>query len=98
GPAARVRAARLVPHQPVVGAREAAAGVVAARLRDGQRPGALPAGELLRRIGDRVAARGADLWERPSAAPGSTPHPLGAGRTWAPAAPGSRPHLGAGGA
>ncbi|WP_432117258.1 threonine--tRNA ligase [Streptomyces sp. bgisy032] len=61
--AARVREARLVPYQAVIGAREAAAGLVAPRLRDGHRPGPLPAEELLRRIGDRVAARGTALWE-----------------------------------
>ncbi|MFF4657847.1 threonine--tRNA ligase [Streptomyces sp. NPDC001381] len=59
---ARIRAARLVPYQAVIGAREAADGLAALRLRDGRRPGALPAGELLRRIGERVAARGTGLW------------------------------------
>ncbi|MFJ9904484.1 threonine--tRNA ligase [Streptomyces sp. NPDC101152] len=59
---ARVRAARLVPYQAVIGEREAAGDLAAARLRDGSRPGALPAGELLRRIGERVDARGAELW------------------------------------
>ncbi|WP_053661103.1 threonine--tRNA ligase [Streptomyces sp. MMG1121] len=59
---ARIRAARLVPYQAVIGAREAAAGLAAVRLRDGRRPGALPGAELLRRIADRVAARGTVLW------------------------------------
>ncbi|GHJ91440.1 hypothetical protein SNE510_09590 [Streptomyces sp. NE5-10] len=40
--AARVRTARLVPYQAVIGAREAAAGSVPVRLRDGRRPRALP--------------------------------------------------------
>ncbi|MEU0189551.1 threonine--tRNA ligase [Streptomyces afghaniensis] len=61
--AARVREARLVPYQAVIGGREAAAGLVAPRLRDGHRPDPLPAAELLRRIGDRVAARATGLWE-----------------------------------
>ncbi|MFJ9704388.1 threonine--tRNA ligase [Streptomyces sp. NPDC101234] len=59
---ARVRAGRLVPYQAVIGAREAEAGVVAVRLRDGRRPGALPEAELVRRIGERVAGRGTTLW------------------------------------
>jgi threonyl-tRNA synthetase len=56
---ARVRAARLVPYQAVIGEREAAGDLAAVRLRDGSRPGMLPVGELLRRIGERVRARGA---------------------------------------
>ncbi|ARP71080.1 threonine--tRNA ligase [Streptomyces pluripotens] len=60
---ARVRAARLVPYQAVIGAREAGAGLAAVRLRDGRRPGELPVSELLRRIAARVAARGTVLWE-----------------------------------
>jgi threonyl-tRNA synthetase len=65
--AARVRAARLVPYQAVIGEREAAADgeLVAVRLRDGRRPGAVPAGELVARIAARVAARGAELWDAP---------------------------------
>ncbi|WP_411152309.1 threonine--tRNA ligase [Streptomyces sp. A30] len=59
---ARVRAARLVPYQAVIGEREAAGDLVAVRLRDGSRPGAVPAGELLERIGARVADRGTELW------------------------------------
>ncbi|MFF4980659.1 threonine--tRNA ligase [Streptomyces sp. NPDC001046] len=68
--AARVREARLVPYQAVIGAREAAAGLVAPRLRDGRRPGALPAGDLLRRIAERAGARGTGLWEEGEAGPG----------------------------
>ncbi|KUM91597.1 threonine--tRNA ligase [Streptomyces cellostaticus] len=60
---ARIRAARLVPYQAVIGDREAEAGLAAVRLRDGRRPGALPVPELLRRITDRVAARGTELWD-----------------------------------
>ncbi|MET9964551.1 threonine--tRNA ligase [Streptomyces sp. NPDC006356] len=62
---ARVRAARLVPYQAVIGEREAeAAGdLVAVRLRDGRRPGAVPGAELVDRIAARVAARGPALWD-----------------------------------
>ncbi|MFI1761558.1 threonine--tRNA ligase [Streptomyces sp. NPDC020800] len=59
---ARVRAARLVPYQAVIGEREAGADLAAVRLRDGRRPGALPVPELLDRIAERVAARGTALW------------------------------------
>ncbi|MEU0073909.1 threonine--tRNA ligase [Streptomyces sp. NPDC006332] len=60
--AARIRAARLVPYQAVVGQREADDGLAAVRLRDGRRPGAVPVGELLDRIAARVGDRGAELW------------------------------------
>jgi threonyl-tRNA synthetase len=60
---ARIRAARLVPYQAVIGAREAAAGQVALRLRDGRRRDARPAAEVLAQIGGLVAAHRADLWE-----------------------------------
>ncbi|WP_037914380.1 threonine--tRNA ligase [Streptomyces sp. NRRL WC-3744] len=60
---ARIRAARLVPYQAVIGAREADAGLAAVRLRDGRRPGPLPAAELLRRVAERVAGRGTGLWD-----------------------------------
>jgi threonyl-tRNA synthetase len=59
---ARVRAARLVPYQAVIGEREADAGCAAVRLRDGRRPGAVPVGELLERVGARAGDRGAELW------------------------------------
>jgi threonyl-tRNA synthetase len=59
---ARIRAARLVPYQAVIGAREADAGLVAVRLRDGRRVEPLPSAELLHRVGARVEARGAALW------------------------------------
>lgn len=62
---ARVRAARLVPYQAVIGEWEAEAGgdLVAVRLRDGRRPGAVPGAELVARIAARVAARGSELWD-----------------------------------
>jgi threonyl-tRNA synthetase len=60
---ARIRAHRLVPYQAVIGAREAAAGEAALRLRDGRRVPARPVGEVLALIGERVAARGTELWE-----------------------------------
>ncbi|TNC29586.1 threonine--tRNA ligase [Amycolatopsis alkalitolerans] len=47
---ARVREARLVPFQAVVGAREAADGLVALRLRDGQRLAPLAEQEVLARL------------------------------------------------
>nr|WP_028807978.1 threonine--tRNA ligase [Streptomyces canus] len=59
---ARVRAARLVPYQAVIGEREADADSAAVRLRDGRRPGAVPVDELLDRIGARDGDRGAELW------------------------------------
>ncbi|MFF3502283.1 threonine--tRNA ligase [Streptomyces sp. NPDC003247] len=59
---ARIRAVRRVPYQAVLGEREADGGLVAVRLRDGRRPGALPVDEVLRRITGRVAARGPELW------------------------------------
>jgi threonyl-tRNA synthetase len=59
----RIHASRLVPYQAVIGAREAAAGEAALRLRDGRRIPALPAGEALARIGERVAAHSTELWE-----------------------------------
>ncbi|WTP18157.1 threonine--tRNA ligase [Streptomyces sp. NBC_00191] len=60
---ARVRAARLVPYQAVIGAKEADGDQVALRLRDGRRLDALPAAEVLSRIGALVAAHSTELWE-----------------------------------
>ncbi|WP_217243044.1 threonine--tRNA ligase [Streptomyces sp. AC555_RSS877] len=59
---ARIRAARLVPYQAVIGEREADGDLAALRLRDGSRPGAMPVGELLDRIAARVGDRGTELW------------------------------------
>jgi threonyl-tRNA synthetase len=58
--AARVRdAARArIPYAAVIGDREAAAGEVSLRLRDGIALDPMPAAAALRRIGEEVAARG----------------------------------------
>ena len=60
---ARIREARLVPYQAVIGAKEAAAGQVALRLRDGRRLEPRPASEVLARIGGRIKAHTPDLWD-----------------------------------
>jgi threonyl-tRNA synthetase len=60
--AARIRAAKMVPYQAVIGAREAAGGQVALRLRDGRRPEPQPAGQVLGRIADLVRSRTTELW------------------------------------
>jgi threonyl-tRNA synthetase len=59
---ARIRDVRLVPYQAVIGEREAEGDLVAVRLRDGRRPGAMAGAELLRRIGERAGPRGRELW------------------------------------
>jgi threonyl-tRNA synthetase len=64
----RIRAARLVPYQAVIGAREAAGDRVALRLRDGRRLDALPAAEVLARIGRLIGARSTELWDTDAAA------------------------------
>lgn len=60
---ARIRQARLVPYQAVIGAKEAADDRVALRLRDGRRLEPLPAGEVLARIGALVGVQSTDLWD-----------------------------------
>ena len=60
---ARVREARLAPYQVVIGAREAADGQVAVRLRDGRRLPPQPAEALLARIAALTAAHATELWE-----------------------------------
>ena len=60
---ARIRAARLVPYQAVIGAREAAADQVALRLRDGRRLDAQPVSKALARIGAVVDGHGTALWD-----------------------------------
>ncbi|WP_035843540.1 threonine--tRNA ligase [Kitasatospora azatica] len=61
---ARIRAARLVPYQAVIGPKEAAAEQVALRLRDGRRLDPRPAAEVLSRIGALVAEQSTELWVR----------------------------------
>jgi threonyl-tRNA synthetase len=63
---ARIRTARLVPYQAVIGAREAADDRVALRLRDGRRLDALPVAEVLTRIGALIDAHSTDLWDTDS--------------------------------
>jgi threonyl-tRNA synthetase len=58
---ARIRRARLVPYQAVIGAKEAADDHVALRLRDGRRLESAPAGDVLDRITSVVRARNAEL-------------------------------------
>ncbi|WP_051716523.1 threonine--tRNA ligase [Streptomyces sp. NRRL F-5727] len=60
---ARVRAARLVPYQAVLGARETAEDRLSLRLRDGRRPGPLPASDALARIDALVRAHSTELWD-----------------------------------
>ena len=61
---ARIRAARLVPYQAVIGAREAADDQVALRLRDGRRlDAAARRARSSTRIGALVAAHSTELWE-----------------------------------
>ncbi|MEU6660125.1 threonine--tRNA ligase [Streptomyces sp. NPDC046821] len=60
---ARVRESRLAPYQAVIGAKEAAEGHVALRLRDGRRLAPLPAEEALARISARVEAYAGELWD-----------------------------------
>ncbi|MCX4744393.1 threonine--tRNA ligase [Kitasatospora sp. NBC_01287] len=59
---ARIRAARLVPYQAVIGSREAAAEAVALRLRDGRRLAPVPVAEALDRIREVVAGHRVELW------------------------------------
>ncbi|MGY6023977.1 threonine--tRNA ligase [Streptomyces spinosirectus] len=59
---ARVRAARLVPYQAVIGEKEAGGDRAAVRLRDGRRPGTVEVEDLLQRAGACARARGGELW------------------------------------
>ncbi|WP_408056106.1 threonine--tRNA ligase [Streptomyces ureilyticus] len=60
---ARIREARLVPYQAVIGAKEAADDLVAVRLRDGRRLDPLPVEDVLGRIAALVSGHRTDLWE-----------------------------------
>ncbi|MFF8277482.1 threonine--tRNA ligase [Streptomyces lateritius] len=64
---ARVREARLVPYQAVVGVREAADDRLALRLRGGRRLAAAPAEGMLDRIEALVGSHSSELW--PDASP-----------------------------
>lgn len=59
---ARVRQARLVPYQAVIGAKEAADDHVALRLRDGRRLDPRPVGEVLTRIIALTGSHSTGLW------------------------------------
>jgi len=59
----RIRSARLVPYQAIIGEQEAGAGQVAVRLRDGRRLPPLPADAALAGIAAHVAAHRIDLWD-----------------------------------
>ena len=59
----RIRSARLVPYQAVIGGSEAAAGEVALRLRDGRRLPPRPAAEAFAGIAAHIAARRGGLWD-----------------------------------
>ncbi|MFI5855215.1 threonine--tRNA ligase [Streptomyces parvulus] len=59
---ARIREDRLVPYQAVIGAREAAADLVALRLRDGRRPAPHSADDAVTRIRALVEAHSTTLW------------------------------------
>ncbi|MBX6390596.1 MAG: threonine--tRNA ligase [Frankia sp.] len=61
--AARIRAARLVPYQAVIGRREAAADEVSLRLRDGRNLPVLSAAEAVARISALARAHRLDLWD-----------------------------------
>ncbi|HWG22978.1 threonine--tRNA ligase [Actinospica sp.] len=54
---ARIRAARLVPYQAIVGAKEAAGNGLALRLRDGQRLDARPVEQVLAEVCDQIGRR-----------------------------------------
>jgi threonyl-tRNA synthetase len=70
----RIRSARLVPYQAVIGEREAAAGQVAVRLRDGRRLPPLTADAALGGIAAHVAAHRTGLWDAGSLS-GPLPRP-----------------------
>ena len=74
---ARIREARLVPYQAVIGAREAANGDVALRLRDGRRLDARPVEQVLADMREQIARRdGAGLGDAcPRSHPAQPPRP-----------------------
>ncbi|SCE57400.1 threonyl-tRNA synthetase [Streptomyces sp. Termitarium-T10T-6] len=62
GLGARIREARPVPYQAVIGAREASADHVAPRLRDGCRLDPQPVSDVIDRISALIAAHSTELW------------------------------------
>ncbi|MEU7043478.1 threonine--tRNA ligase [Streptomyces varsoviensis] len=65
---ARIREARLVPYQAVIGAKEAVDDRVALRLRDGRRLEPLPSQDVLARIGALVDTHSTEVWDQAAAA------------------------------
>ncbi|MFH8983740.1 threonine--tRNA ligase [Streptomyces varsoviensis] len=65
---ARIREARLVPYQAVIGAKEAVDDRVALRLRDGRRLEPLPSEDVLARIGALVDTHSTEVWDQAAAA------------------------------
>lgn len=59
---ARIREARLIPYQAVVGAREAADDHMSLRLRDGRRLPPQPTTDALARINALIASHNPELW------------------------------------
>ncbi|MEV4318373.1 threonine--tRNA ligase [Actinocrispum sp. NPDC049592] len=59
---ARIREARLVPYQAVIGPKEAAAGEVALRLRDGKHLDAQPGEHLIGHIAAQTESHAPTLW------------------------------------
>lgn len=59
---ARIRQARLVPYQAVIGAAEAAGDLVALRLRDGRRLDPQPVSDALAHIRALIDAHSTELW------------------------------------
>jgi threonyl-tRNA synthetase len=62
-PSARIRAARRVPYQAVIGPKEQAIGAVALRLRDGRHLNPLPADGVVACIATAAASRTLALWD-----------------------------------
>lgn len=62
GLGARIREARLVPYQAVIGTREASADHVALRLRDGRRLDPQPVSDVIDRVSALIAAHSTELW------------------------------------
>jgi threonyl-tRNA synthetase len=64
----RIRDARLVPYQAIIGEREAAAGQVALRLRCGRQLPAMPVAAAIAGIAAQVGAHATGLWDDAGAA------------------------------